>query len=148
MMLSTLLAVSSASAKISLNPLFQKGAVLQREMSVPVWGNASPGALVEVSCAGKSAFARASSVGSFIARLPELPAGGPYKLTVIDHDNSEKISVDDILVGEVFLASGQSNMEYMLNADWRNNISPDGGESLARKQEREFFQQKEYPSSP
>ena len=53
---------------------------------------------------------------------------------------SERVSVGDVLIGEVWLASGQSNMEYPLNADWRTDVSSDEGVPLNRRQEREFYE--------
>lgn len=103
---------------MKLASLFSAGAVLQRESFIPVWGESSPKSMVCVEIAGKEAFAPASSAGKFILRLPPLPAGGPYELRVTDLTTKEKIIVPDVLVGEVWIASGQSNMEYaMFRAD-------------------------------
>ena len=57
--------------------LFSDGAVLQREMPIPVWGIADPDTMVRAELAGKSACTRSSSDGTFCLRLPGFPAGGP-----------------------------------------------------------------------
>jgi sialate O-acetylesterase len=93
---------------LRLPHLFSPGCVLQRGGGVPVWGWAAPAAVVTVSCAGRAAEALADGDGRWRLTLPELPAGGPYELVVASGD--ESLAVDDVLVGEVWLASGQSNM--------------------------------------
>ena len=70
--------------------------------------------------------------------FPAQEAGGPYTLEVEAPEVSERVSVGDVLIGEVWLASGQSNMEYALNSDWRTGVIPDEGEPVCRRQEREF----------
>ena len=99
---------------MKLASLFSAGAVLQRDHFIPVWGECSPNAVVRAELAGREAFAPASSTGRFMLRLPPLPAGGPYELRVTDLATRQSITVPDVLVGEVWLASGQSNMEYGL----------------------------------
>ncbi len=95
--------------------------VLQRDRTVPVWGTATAGAEVRVECAGQAATARADDSGSWRAELPALPAGGPHQMVVASGD--EKIRFADVLVGEVWLASGQSNMEWPMWASWAGNAA-------------------------
>jgi sialate O-acetylesterase len=83
-------------------------------MPIPVWGWASPGGRVEVSIAGASARAVAGPDGRWCARLPSLPAGGPHVLRAASAAGDR--SVTDILIGDVWLCSGQSNMEMTLAA--------------------------------
>lgn len=92
-----------------LNPLFQDHAVLQRDRADPVWGQAKPGAAVTVSFAGHTVHARADADGRWQARLPAMPAGGPYTLTASTADGTTQ-TISDLLVGDVWLCSGQSNM--------------------------------------
>lgn len=99
---------------MKLSNLFSNGAVLQRGMPVPVWGVTAPDSVVRISCAGVSAFGASSSTGEFLVRLPELPSGGPYSLLAENTLNGEKAEAQDVMVGEVWLASGQSNMEFEL----------------------------------
>lgn len=94
---------------LQLASVFSDHMVLQRNMNVPVWGAAKVGGTVTVKIAGKSARAKVSSTGSWKLTLPDLPAGGPYKMEV--SSGSETITYSDILVGEVWICSGQSNMQ-------------------------------------
>ncbi|RDI99256.1 9-O-acetylesterase [Dyella solisilvae] len=107
------LGASAASAADNdaalLNALFQDHAVLQREHANPVWGQAKPGEALTVEFAGKSVKARADAQGRWEATLPALPAGGPYALKVSAADGRTQ-SISDLLVGDVWLCSGQSNM--------------------------------------
>ena len=100
-----------------LASIFQDGAVLQRDMDIPVWGKCAPGQTVKCEFDGVVSVTRSSAAGDFRLYLPAHPAGGPFELTVfIPGDSGEKVVCRDILVGEVWLASGQSNMEYTLGS--------------------------------
>ena len=120
---------------IKLASLFQSGAVLQRDMELPLWGKCAPGCPVECVFDGITSYSRSSLEGNFMLYLPPHPAGGPFELTV--SANGETLTLTDILVGEVWLCSGQSNMAYKLSSDWRahDRENPD---PLGRKQERQF----------
>ncbi|BDI30166.1 9-O-acetylesterase [Capsulimonas corticalis] len=96
-------------AKPLLSPVFTDHLVLQRDRQDPVWGWAAPGTKVTVTINGKSASATAGADGKWIARLPALTAGGPYDLTVAGPTTT---TLHDILVGDVWICSGQSNMEF------------------------------------
>ncbi|MFT4249072.1 MAG: sialate O-acetylesterase, partial [Pseudomonas sp.] len=96
-----------------LHALFQDHAVLQRDRPIPVWGQAAPGQPVQVEFAGRKLRARADRAGHWQARLPALPAGGPYALNVTAGNARQRI--DDVLIGDVWLCSGQSNMELPVN---------------------------------
>ncbi len=95
-----------------LAPPFSDHAVLQRDQPIPVWGVAAPGQEVTVTLAGRSARVAAATDGSWLLRLPPLPAGGPHQLVARCGD--VEIQVTDILIGEVWICSGQSNMEWKL----------------------------------
>ena len=97
---------------LRLASLFVDGAVVQREMPIVVWGWCAPRVLVKATLATSTATAPSSLDGRFEVRLPSLPAGGPYTLEVVAGE--ETVVVKDVLVGEVWLASGQSNMEFPL----------------------------------
>ncbi|MDF3057259.1 MAG: 9-O-acetylesterase [Rariglobus sp.] len=99
---------------LQLASLFQDHAVLQRDQTLPVWGRASAGARVRVTLADNTAVTIANTQGDFLVRLPALPAGGPHTLAVSIEGSDERVEVRDLLVGEVWLASGQSNMEMKL----------------------------------
>ncbi len=97
---------------MKLVALFSDGMVLQREIPIPVWGWDTAGATVTVELAGNTARAIAGPDGYWKAILPALPAGGPHVLVV---RGSQQAEVRDVLVGEVWLCSGQSNMEWPLS---------------------------------
>lgn len=90
--------------------IFTDHAVLQRDVPITVWGSAAPGARVTVKLAERSVNAAADASGKWRAELPKMPAGGPYVLSASAAGQSA--ALDDIMVGDVFLCSGQSNMEF------------------------------------
>jgi sialate O-acetylesterase len=96
------------AGKPYLHPLFTDHMVLQRGIKAPVWGWTTPGKKVTVALNGKTATATAGSDGKWMAALGPLTAGGPYTLSI---NGPEKITVRDVLVGDVWICSGQSNME-------------------------------------
>ncbi|MEG0185263.1 MAG: sialate O-acetylesterase, partial [Stenotrophomonas sp.] len=106
-----------------LHPLFQDHAVLQRDQPIPVWGNAAPGTTVSVTLAGRTVTTRADASGRWQARLAPLAAGGPYVLSVRAGKASQV--VQDVQMGDVWLCSGQSNMELPV---WR---ALDAGSEIA-----------------
>jgi sialate O-acetylesterase len=93
-----------------LAPLFQDHAVLQRDLPVPVWGRAAPGEHVSVSFAGQSVGATAGNDGRWITVLAPLSASATGSDLVVT--GKAAAAVHDIVVGEVWLCSGQSNMEF------------------------------------
>jgi sialate O-acetylesterase len=106
-----LLAAQPAQAEITLPLLFSEGAVVQRDRPLPVWGWATPGTKVEVAFDGRAATATTSDAGEWRVELPAHAAGGPYVLSVSEH-GGDTVTIPDMLVGDVWLASGQSNMEW------------------------------------
>ncbi len=101
---------------LQLNSLFQDHAVFQRNTAVPVWGKAAPNRRILCSLGGVSAVTVGNADGSFFLRLPPLEAGGPFELKIRQLPNGSEKILHDIWIGEVYLASGQSNMELPLNA--------------------------------
>lgn len=97
-----------------LDPLFQDHAVLQRDQPIPVWGEAKPGESVSASLAGQSRKTRADPSGHWQTTLPPTAAGGPYELTVRAGQATQ--TAHDLMIGDVWLCSGQSNMELPV---WR-----------------------------
>ena len=93
---------------LRLPRLIRDGMVLQRNASVRIWGWASPGRTVSVRFLGGKFRAAADASGKWEVLLPEMQAGGPYEM---EFEAERKIVVKNILVGEVWLCSGQSNME-------------------------------------
>jgi sialate O-acetylesterase len=92
-----------------LHPLFADHAVLQRDRPIDVWGAAPPGEEVTVTLAGARTAVRADAAGRWSARLPALSAGGPHELVARVGSGAAQ-TVRDVLVGDVWLCSGQSNM--------------------------------------
>ncbi|WP_369975414.1 sialate O-acetylesterase [Xanthomonas bundabergensis] len=103
---------ASAWAELQLPLLFADGAVLQRDVPMRVWGWATPGARIQVRLDGGAASAVAAADGRWQAQLPAHAAGGPYVLEV--QGDGARRRIGDVLVGDVWLASGQSNMEWPL----------------------------------
>ena len=100
-----------ARADVRLPALVGRHMVLQRDAPARVWGWASPGELVRVSAGPARGEARAGSDGRWSVELPAQPAGGPFTLTIA---GTNTITLDDVWAGEVWVASGQSNMEFAL----------------------------------
>jgi len=92
---------------------FQDHAVLQRDQVLPVWGWAAPLTRIRVTLAGNEAHGLSNAQGDWLVRLPALSAGGPHTLTV--EAAGETLTITNLLVGEVWIASGQSNMEWPLD---------------------------------
>jgi sialate O-acetylesterase len=103
-----LLFAPAVSADVSLPAFFSDHMVLQRGVEVPVWGWADSGEVVTVTVGGQSKTATAGPDGAWSVRLACLEAGGPLSLLVKGKAN--RIEITDVLVGEVWLCSGQSNM--------------------------------------
>ena len=99
-------------AEVTLAPLFQDHAVLQRDQPVPVWGHATPGEHVTVAFQGQVVGTTVAADGRWMVYLAALPASAESADLVVTGANV--ITLHDILVGEVWLASGQSNMEWPL----------------------------------
>jgi sialate O-acetylesterase len=114
-----------------LFPLFQDHAVLQRDRPIAIWGQAAPGEAVTVSLSSSSARATADASGRWSALLPPMSAGGPFVLSARGSSGAHQ-SVSDVLLGDVFLCSGQSNMELdVLRAgDARNEIANSADNSI------------------
>ena len=106
-------ATSGATADVVRLPrIFADGVVLQRGVSIPVWGWAAPRTAVVVHLDARVARAVADTAGRWSVSFPALPAGGPHTLTV--DAGGRQLTVRDVLVGDVWVASGQSNMEWSL----------------------------------
>lgn len=107
------LSVARPQAKtLSLNPLFSNHAVVQQGMPVPVWGTSRPADAITVLLGDRRADTQADAEGRWLTRLEPLEAGGPHTLEV--RTATETVTRTDILVGEVWFCSGQSNMAYPL----------------------------------
>ncbi len=110
---------------MKLTPLLADHAVVQRHQSIPVWGwTDKPRTRIKASLGPSLAEGISGDDARFLLRLPALPAGGPHKLIVESSDGQERREAADILVGEVWLASGQSNMEMtMTGSEYKAEIA-------------------------
>ena len=108
-----LLGLSSvAVGDVTPNPLFSQGAVLQRGRPVPVWGTADDGEKITVTFQDQVVETITQS-GKWRVQLAELMVGGPYTMTI---EGKNKLEIIDLLVGEVWICSGQSNMGFALRS--------------------------------
>ena len=109
-----LCAGNPTSARLNLHSFIGDHMMVQREKPVTVRGWADPGARVSLAIAGYSASVDSGTDGSWKALLDPLPVGGPYLMTVVS--GADTISVHDILSGDIWVCSGQSNMEMPVGA--------------------------------
>ena len=123
---------------IKLGSVFSDGAVLQHGMPIPVWGETGPHQTVMAELAGQQAFCRASGSGDFLLQLPAMPPGGPYELKISHADGTEEIVLRDVMIGEVWLCSGQSNMHYIIGNGRKLQWNEADGIPVSIRQEREF----------
>ena len=113
-----LLTANPLLAEVKLASPFTSHMILQRDKKVPVWGTAEPGETVAVEFAGQKVSATADADGNWRIDLEPLKASAePRALVVTGNHQSpiENLKCDDVLVGEVWLASGQSNMDFSLS---------------------------------
>ena len=104
-----LLAVAdSANAAIKLPRLVSNGMVLQRDVPVKIWGWANRSEKIKIEFQGETYLTKADKSGNWMVELPPMKAGGPFAMKL------NEIELQDILVGDVWLASGQSNMELQV----------------------------------
>jgi sialate O-acetylesterase len=108
-------AVAPIRAEIRLPGLLTNEAVLQRNAPIHLWGWSSPDATLTLTFHRQTLHTTANTLGAWNAWLTPEPAGGPYTLTIDGGPREGKKVVDDILVGDVWIASGQSNMQFPLN---------------------------------
>lgn len=111
----TLLALLSlfvlvAQAKVEMPHIFSNDMVLQRNKPISVWGWAKAGETIEVDFKGQNIKAKADKLGNWSVKLNQSQFGGPYEMTIKGKENT--ITYNNILIGDVWLCSGQSNMEW------------------------------------
>lgn len=106
--------VQVSYADVRLPKVFGTGMVLQRRKPVPVWGWAEPGEKVTVTLGKQTKTGQADKAGQWMLRLEPMEAGGPYELVVKGRKNT--VQLTDVLLGEVWVCSGQSNMEFALSS--------------------------------
>jgi sialate O-acetylesterase len=103
----------SVHAEIKLPSLVGSNMVLQRDMPILVWGFGTPDEQLTISFNNKLTKTKVSESGKWTAILPKMKAGGPYTMTLT---GTNKLVLENILIGDVWLCSGQSNMEFALKS--------------------------------
>lgn len=114
LLLALFIPLTAAQAAVKLPSIFTDHMVLQRDKAVPIWGKAVPGEEVVVEFAGQKKSAKADAKGKWTIKLDAMPANATPQVL-----KAGNVAVQDVLVGEVWLASGQSNME------WEMQMKPD-----------------------
>jgi len=124
------LAAPAAIAEVSLPSVLSDHMVLQRDQEVRIWGKAAAGENVTVSFAGQQVSAQADADGNWSIRLSALPASSDGRTLTITGSNT--IELTDVLVGEVWVASGQSNMEFAVagSANAQQEIADSGNDQI------------------
>ncbi|SHE44606.1 sialate O-acetylesterase [Mariniphaga anaerophila] len=112
----------NAEADVKLPRIFSSNMVLQQGIDIPFWGWADRGERIEITFAGNTVRTRADAEGKWKLELPEQDYGGPYKVII---KGKNTIELDNVMVGEVWICSGQSNME------WRVEQSNNAEEEVA-----------------
>jgi sialate O-acetylesterase len=98
-----------SKADVSMPYIFSSNMVLQRELEIPVWGWASPGERINIIFGEQKVRITAEKSGKWSVKLAPMPAGGPYEMII---DGKNEIRFTNILIGDVWICSGQSNMEW------------------------------------
>ena len=106
--------ISSSHAEVTLSKIFGDHMVLQQGQPIRIFGTASPGEKIQASLAGKTATTKAGENGYFRVELPAMEADGKTHTLTVSGENT--VTLEDILLGEVWLCSGQSNMEWSVAA--------------------------------
>src|SRR5688572_26800681 len=120
-----LISVSSAFADVSLPKIFSNNMVLQRDRTIKVWGWATKGETVTVTFNGQVKKAKADANGNWMITLPAIQQGGPFVMTAAGKKNT--VTLNNVLIGDVWVGSGQSNMEWVINST--NNAQKEIAES-------------------
>jgi len=110
-----LLNVMPAAAAVKLPAVFADNMVLQQKTQAPIWGWADPGEQVRIKASwqGSAGSTQADKHGKWLIRIATPKAGGPYTITISGHN---EITLQNVLIGEVWVCSGQSNMRMMVKS--------------------------------
>lgn len=108
-----LLFVTNVCAQVKLSPLFSDNMVLQQKTEAPVWGMSKPNKKIEIitSWDQKTYTIQADAQGKWNIKVTTPAAGGPYEITISD---GKKVKLSNVMIGEVWICSGQSNMEMQV----------------------------------
>ena len=136
LLLTALLATTGINAKVTLPKMFSDGMVMQRETNANLWGTAKASATVKITTSwdGKTYEAKAGKDGKWKTAIATPKAGGPYSITLTD---GEQTVLDNILIGELWLCSGQSNMEMPMKA-FKNQLVENAVEDILHSADKEL----------
>ena len=111
------------SAKVKLLPIFSNDMVLQQQTDAPLWGEATPGKTVKITTSWdkKTYTVKAAPDGKWVVKVSTPSAGGPYEITVSD---GKAVKLSGVMIGEVWICSGQSNMEMPMQG-WNRPMNAD-----------------------
>ncbi len=125
---------TASQADVTLPSIVSDGMILQRDSKLTIWGWADPAENVSVSFLGKTQKTKADANGNWETTLPATPAGGPYQMEIAGKNN---ITLQNILMGDVWLCSGQSNMTHAFNR-WQEEYATEIAHSTS-SQIRQFY---------
>ena len=127
---------ASATANVKMPSLFTDGMVLQQKTSAPVWGTADPGEKITVSTTwdNKTVSTEAAADGKWMVKVNTPCYGGPYALII---NGKNTVFINNVMIGEVWIASGQSNMEMPMNGGFYGQIL-NGPEDIANSTNNEI----------
>lgn len=103
---------TAASANLSIGTVFSSHMVLQRGVPVPVWGMDAPGQAITIRFNGQEKKTRSNAEGKWTVALEAMAAGGPYTMTCLG--SGPQVTLTNVMVGEVWICAGQSNMQYAM----------------------------------
>ena len=101
----------AAHATVTLPAIFTSNMVLQRQKPVKIWGWAARGEKISLQLNAQKATVKADNTGAWMVTLQPMEAGGPFELKIVGKNS---IVLSNILIGDVYICSGQSNMEFSL----------------------------------
>lgn len=134
LLLFLLCSVASLNAKVKLQPMFSDNMVLQQQTDAPIWGEANAGANIQVTASwdGKTYKVKADNKGAWMVKVATPKAGGPFTINISD---GKPVILHNVMIGEVWLCTGQSNMEMPVvgpsNDNWGkvNNYKEEAAEA-------------------
>lgn len=119
---------SAANSQVKLPALVRDSMVLQRDVKIPVWGWASPGEKIKIEFRGKTVTTTADADGRWYTKLKAYHWGGPFEMKISGENN--EINLKDILIGDVFICSGQSNMEKTVDDFYAADIAVSANDNI------------------
>src|SRR5271169_2738420 len=123
-----LLLAATGFGEVRLPKVLSDHVVLQRDAPIHIWGWADPGEQVTVSLLSKKRTVTAGDLGKWSVYLAPEHAGGPYEIAI---QGTNTITISDVLIGDVWFASGQSNMQMPLNGFPGSAVLKNGAEEIA-----------------